>query len=484
MVAAGGCLWRGGVMARHRLTAKKIAAHTSGRISDGDGLVLQAKAGSGGHINKNWVFRYTLPGSSPTDGLLKALRDQVAKLTAQIAILENGGALKRQAERYMGLGALRDVDVHAARAKAEQCRALLKAGFDPQDARNSKAREARLAKFKEKTFRQAGEEWYAENFKTWGAVRQNQIKRRLEMYVYPKMGDYPCQRLSTKTHDDAHVVIKGVLMQPVDGVPFWDKHPVQSGEILYDMHAILQRAWREGYLDKGDFLATDVKGKLGLVPHKSFHRPKSHPALHWKEAGQFMATLRARHQGRLISGLAMEFIILTGVRMGQVCTAVWSEISEADAFWECTNHKTFKQTGEPYEVFLSPQAMAIVEKMKAIRVNQFVFPGGHGKHHHGHITRSAIDCFMKDALGRRDITRHGMRTALRSYGESSVVQPPFSRLVLEKVLNHQQPGLGKVYGRNAEVESEVRRLMQMWADHCDSRKPYVAAGRDVKAANQ
>jgi hypothetical protein len=99
------------------------------------------------------------------------LRAEAAKLQEQIAVLESESgapAPKRQKERRMRLGSLHDVDVDQARKLVYECRAMPWAGIDPMEARKTKAREAELAKFKDETFRQAGEEWYAENFKIWG----------------------------------------------------------------------------------------------------------------------------------------------------------------------------------------------------------------------------------------------------------------------------------------------------------------------------
>jgi hypothetical protein len=58
----------------------------------------------------------------------------------------------------------------------------------------------------------------------------------------------------------------------------------------------------------------------------------------------------------------------------QVCEARWDEFEDLDdpneAYWKCDKHKT-DSSGEPYEVFLNTQALAVLEKMKAIRVNDY-----------------------------------------------------------------------------------------------------------------
>jgi integrase len=261
------------------------------------------------------------------------------------------------------------------------------------------------------------------------------------------------QRLCTVDHEDAPGFIKSVLTQDVEGIPLWEKHPVQAKEIHNNMHRIMERAWANGYLAKGDYLATDMKGKLGklLVPHKKFYKSTPHPALKWKEAGQFMAVIRARDGGRLSSGIALEFLTLTGVRKSQVAMARWDEFY--DDYWKCSKHKTDK-TGQPYEVFLSSQAIDVLEKMKAIRVNEYVFPGGKGSRH-GHINRKSIDHFMKRELNRQDITRHGMHTAIQSFARSR----GFRDVVLDQVINHSAPGLMPTYARHADVEPELRQLM-------------------------
>jgi integrase len=438
-----------------------------GMYGDGGGLYLQISRGG---TARSWIFRFFSP------------------------------AHKR--ERSMGLGPFspRDVTLEKARDLAAEKREQLRNGIDPIKARDDKQENDELAKFKDKTFRQVAEEWYAEYLKTWKIGRQEIIKSRLNKYVYPIIGDLAVQRLCTATYDDAESIIARVLKQDTANfhhpdnpvLPFWEQHPAQSEELLHDLHRIMLFAWGHGYVRKGECLATDMEGKLNqlLVPHEKFYRSTPHPALHWKLIGKFMADLRAHRdqtgrtpgrggsiepERRVISAMAYEFLILTGVRKNQVCEARWDEFEDLEdlneAYWKCDKHKT-DSSGEPYEVFLNTQALAVLEKMKAIRVNDYVFPGGRSGRK-GHLRKGSIDSFQKNRMGRKDFTRHGMRTAIQSFGQSQ--KPPFTRVVLEKILNHRQPGLMEIYARHTDVEPEIRRLMQAWGNHCDRTAPLPAA---------
>lgn len=422
-------------------TGKSKKVEGDGMFADGGGLYAQNKLGG-----ESWVFRFF----SPT----------------------------HKRERYMGLGPRDTIDLDEAREMARQCRRqLLLDKIDPIDARKTKQQNDELAKFRDKTYRQAGDEWYAENLKTWKRHRQEIVKSRLTRYVYPIIGDLPVQRLCTEAHDDAANIIHTVLTQDVDGVPFWEKYPPQAKETHHDMHRIMERAWAQGYLRKGDYLATDMEGKLGklLTAQDKFYRSTPHAALKWKVAGQFMADIRARRdqtgspgiepERRAISGLATEFLMLTGARKTMVATARWDDIDLDAAYWLCPEHKTDKG-GKGYEVFLSPQAMAVLDKMKAIRVNEYVFPGGRNGRR-GHLRPGSLDAFMKKQMKRPDITRHGFRTSIQSYGRSH----GFKDVVLEKVLNHVGPGLMSIYARDTDVEPDIRRLMEAWGQHCDRPQP-------------
>ncbi len=107
------------------VTRKKQA----GYYSDGDGLYLQITSSGA----KSWLYRYMLAGR----------------------------------RREMGLGALGDVSLAVARAKATTARQLAKSGLDPIDARNSENARQRLQEARSITFDEAARLYIADHEGAW-----------------------------------------------------------------------------------------------------------------------------------------------------------------------------------------------------------------------------------------------------------------------------------------------------------------------------
>src|SRR5262249_47698110 len=151
--------------------------------------------------------------------------------------------------------------------------------------------------------------------------------------------------------------------------PLWATKPETASRLRGRIEAVLDWAkardfragenparWR-GHLDK-------------LLPARSkVRRVKHHPALPYSELPAFMADLRRRDG---ISARALEFLVLTAARTGEVIGARWSEVNLADATW--TVPATRMKAGREHRVPLSPRALAILEDMPTSG-DAFVFPG-------------------------------------------------------------------------------------------------------------
>ena len=120
---------------------------TPGRYADGGGLYLSvSKSGA-----KAWVFLYMRSGK----------------------------------RRELGLGALQDVPVADARAKAATLRTVLDKGGDPQAERDRQRAEAAPAV----TFKDAAEQYIAAHKAGWrNAKHAQQWENTLSTYAYPEMG--------------------------------------------------------------------------------------------------------------------------------------------------------------------------------------------------------------------------------------------------------------------------------------------------------
>ena len=108
-----------------------------------------------------------------------------------------------------------------------------------------------------------------------------------------------------------------------------------------------------------------------MLPSKSkVQAIEHHLALPYAEIGAFMTELRRRQN---ISARALEFLILTAGRRGEVIGARWSEIDLPGKVW--TIPASRMKASREHRVPLTSAAVAVLKQMEAIRQSDFVFPG-------------------------------------------------------------------------------------------------------------
>jgi integrase len=375
-----------------------------GYYGDGAGLWLQvSKSGS-----KSWIFRFTLGGK----------------------------------QREMGLGALHTVTLSEARAKAKDCRLLLLDGKDPLETRKSANLADALERAKMMTFDQCAAAYIAAHRSSWNNAKHiTQWENTLETYASPIIGSLPVASVDTS------LVVK-VLS------PIWQTKTETATRLRGRIENILDWAttskyrqgenparWR-GHLD--NLLANPEK--VAKVVH--------HPALRWKEMGEFMAELRLREG---IAARAVEFGILTATRSGEVRGATWSEIDLNAALWVIPAERM--KGKREHRVPLSTAVVALLNAMP--RLNDLIFPGTKKDTALSDMSLTAV----LRRMTRNDITVHGFRSTFRDWCAESVANS-FPREVCEHALAHSLPDKVEAAYRRGDLIEKRTLLMQAWADYC------------------
>ncbi len=159
-------------------------------------------------------------------------------------------------------------------------------------------------------------------------------------------------------------------------------------------------------------------------------------------------------------GLAMQLIWLSLGRKTEITEAKWDEINEETAEWDIPGERT--KNGKPHRVYLSSQALAVLKTAKEIGCSSpFVFPGKSSKP----IGETTLNEAIKRAkhFGLEQFTIHdSRRTASTTLHEMN-----WNSDVIEKALNHTQPGVRAIYNR-AEYGEQRKELLQAWANFLDS----------------
>jgi integrase len=186
--------------------------------------------------------------------------------------------------------------------------------------------------------------------------------------------------------------------------------------------------WR-GHLDK-------------LLPARSeVHKVKHHPALPYNEMVDFITALQ-NQEG--VAARALELLILTAARTGEVINAPWIEVDLEEKLWVVSAARM--KAGREHRVPLSVAAMAVLEPMKEIREGKFVFAGGtHGKP----LSNMAMLAMLK-RMGRGDLTCDGFRSTFRDWAAERTNSP---REVVEMALAHTiESKVEAAYWRGARSE--------------------------------
>src|SRR5262249_22477506 len=155
-----------------------------------------------------------------------------------------------------------------------------------------------------------------------------------------------------------------------------------------------------------------------LLPSKRKLRAREHfRALAYSETPAFVAVLRG--QGG-VGARALEFLILTACRTGELVGMVWDEVDTKAKIWSIPGERM--KSRRPHRLPLSAAAMAILDVLP--RHGQRAFP----------IGESALRDVMR-RLGA-DGTVHGFRSAFRTW---CAEQTAFPHEVCEQALAHTVP---------------------------------------------
>jgi integrase len=381
-----------------------------GMYADGGGLYLRVTPEGA----RNWVLRYML----------------------------------NRKPHSMGLGPLALYGLAEARNRALAARRQRHDGIDPIDARRAERARQRLEAAKAITFKQCAENYIASHKAGWRNEKHKyQWAATLSAYAYPVIGALPVQAVDTD-----------LVMKVLD--PIWRTKPETASRLRGRMESILDFAiarkhrtgenparWR-GLLDK----LLPARSKVREVEH--------HAALPYGELPAFLPDLREQEG---TAARALEFLILTAARTGEVIGARWSEIDLGDKTW--TVPAARMKAHREHRVPLSARAIAILNEMQTARdsddPNAFVFPGRKS----GTALSNMAFLMLLRRMGHGDLTGHGFRATFKTWAsertssQNEIVEAALAHVIGDKVEQAYMRG---------DLFEKRRKLMQQWATFCAS----------------
>ena len=292
-----------------KLSARGTQTRSVGMHGDGGNLWLQVTPGG-----RSWVFRY------------------------------RWGAKQRE----MGLGALKDVSLSEARARAAVCRRLLREEIDPIERRQALNAETR-AEDKPATFKDAAERYIAAHKAGWRSKKHaDQWPSSMKSYVYPVIGDVPVHAIDTDR-----------IMKILD--PIWAAKPETASRVRSRIESVLD--WATARKMRQGENPARWRGHLqALLPARSKMKAvEHHAALPFAAMNEFWRALAGRDSA---SAEALKFAILTAARTGEVIGARWSEIDLAANTWIIPAERM--KAARQHRVALSTAAVAVLNRLKPL----------------------------------------------------------------------------------------------------------------------
>ncbi len=334
--------------------------------------------------------------------------------------------------RDIGLGGAQLVTLAEARGKAQHYRKIAREGGDP-------IAEMRKSRITVPTFAEAAQTVHTEHVRTWKNKKHgDQWINTLKEYAFPIIGGKRIDEIATPD-------VLNVLS------PIWLTKPETARRVKQRISTIMDWAKATGF-HSGD---NPVDGVAKGLP-KQADRKLHHAALLYEEVPAFVA--RLRESDTEISKLALEFLVLTGSRTGEVLGARWEEIDFDDKVWNIPASR-MKMLRE-HRVPLAPRCIEILHLMKELSVGgDLVFQGRSA----GKPLSNMVFLMILRRMGLR-ITAHGFRSAFRDWAAECT---NFPNDVCEMALAHSVRNKTEAAYKRTDLLEKRRNLMVEWDTYCN-----------------
>ena len=333
--------------------------------------------------------------------------------------------------REIGLGSLKYVSLTDARDAAFVMRKKIAQGIDPVAERKQERQAI-------PTFRKAAELVHEEHEKAWkNGKHQNQWIATLKTYAFPRMGDL-------LVRDIEGPLIRDVL------APIWLTKPETARRVRQRIGTVLDWSYARGFRATEAPMRSLSKG-LPRQPKKDNH----FAALPYADVPNFLEKLGERES---VGRVALEALILTAARSGEIRGATWSELDLKTALW--TIPAARMKMGRTHVVPLAPEAVALFERAKKFKVgaSDLVFPGQN-------VKKPLSDMTLLKILRDMDlaVTVHGFRSAFRDW---LAEQTDYQGEIAEAALAHTVSNKVEAAYRRTDFLDKRRLLMRDWAAFC------------------
>lgn len=397
-----------------------------------------------GKLTATKVKAAVAPGSySDGDGLFLVVKGKGSR--SWIVRAQKDGR-----RRDIGLGSAAKVTLADARQRAAVARSQIEAGIDPVAERRNAAGVP--------TFRELAAVVHGENRAAWRNAKHGaQWLKTLETYAFPTLGDIAVSQLTT-----GHV--RDVLAR------IWLEKPETARRVRQRIGTVVKVAAGKGYRAEAldwDAVNASLQNAKRTVRH--------HRALPFADVPAFLDRLRSRTSaGRL----ALEALVLTAARSGEIRLAEWSEVDLEARLWTVPADRM--KAGREHVVPLSDAAVDVFTRAQPLRRSpptvtrasaflDLVFPGmARGRP----LSDMTLTKVMRDM--ELDATPHGFRSAFKEWAAESTT---YANELSEMALAHTIKDRVEAAYRRGNMLERRRPMMEAWGRFCSG-----AGGKVVRLA--
>ena len=400
-------------------------------------------------------------GGKLTDTLLRSLKptDKLQKIGDGgglfLFVLPTGGLSWRYLYRFQGkqktfvIGRYPETGLKAARHALAEARQILENGFDPSEVRKDAKAQAREEEVR-------GALTYGDVVKEWFEVKQSKNvertqkvnRQRLDRHILPSLGG---KLFCEVTQEDQLAILRDLesrdileeckrvcgLMEQIGA--YAQARKWSEGNIALGLKQLIKR---RPTVEKTHLPAiTDIEGVRVML----------------KKIDAFCKRGELYGNPSSIMRAALRLYPLTGLRGNELAAARWGEVNFEKRKMEIPIERCQK-TKKPSTVYLSTQAVEILQDLYEQRRNGFIFRSG-GKN--GYISLNGVNNALHSAgIPKGEMCNHGWRSVMLTLGHQlypdyEAVELSASHLIGSDVV--------QTYNRGT-YEERRRAFIQWWAD--------------------
>jgi len=362
-------------------------------------------------------------------------------------------------QKIFSIGVYPAVSLSDARQRRDEAKRLLAQGIDPNAKKQAAVKEQKAKRDKTRSFEVVAKTWLATKTK-WSEDYADSVKKRLETYIFPDIGDRDVADLDTRS-----------LLVPVKKIEALGYLEVANRCQQY-VTSILRYAVQQDLIRQNP--AYDMAGAI--------EKPQTehYPALELEEIPDLLQKIKSYKGRNKLTTLAIQLNLMVFIRSSELRFARWSEIDFNSKLWtipeqrEAIENVRYSTRGAKMKrkhfVPLSRQAINILQEVREITYQDndegLVFTGFYDsfKPMSENTINKALRRMGYDT--KQDLCGHGFRTlACSALVESGL----WSEDAVELQMSHKEKNSVRgSYTHKAKHIDQRRLMLQWWSDFLDA----------------